>query len=183
MSNVFDQFDAAPPGVAPQMEAAPKTGASGNIFDQFNADPVTGEVRGSTPPPAAPSPTMAERVKTAAPSLYSSIYENPMLGAEQKTMPQPERYGKPLATANDMFISDAGETSFRDPSGAIIPTDRSKHAILAGPDGRLAVYQRSDATAESPVVEHLACSRWGSVECADHGRCVASKAPEASIPK
>lgn len=97
-----------------------------------------------------PTPSLLGQIREAAPSLYTSIYENPMLGAEQRTAPQPQRYGEPLST--DLYVSDAGEVSFRDKSGNIVPTEVSKHVLLRGPDNRPTVYQRSEATTESPVV-------------------------------
>ena len=133
MANPFEQFSADAPGIVAQPEVQP---SGKNPFEQFRA----GE----------PAQQQVTQQPVPQPSLYQSVYENPMLGAEQKTVPYPDRYGKPLST--DLFTSDAGEVSFRDPSGNVVPTDMSKHAVLRGPDGRLTVYQKSDATAESPLV-------------------------------
>jgi hypothetical protein len=127
---------------------------------------------------------LAGKVREAAPSLYSSTYENPMLGAEQQTVPHPERYGEPLS--NKLFVSDSGEVSFQDKNGDIVPTDRSKHVFLRGPDGP-AVYSRSEATRESPIegASRVLSLGLGGANAPTTARAVAQTAPvaEATIPK
>lgn len=151
--NPFDQFDTAPPGVAPPTSIAP---SGANPFDQFNNQPP-----GITPPaapPAAPAQSnifadvtnqVLGKIREAAPNLYSSTYENPMLGAEQKAVPHPEQYGEPLS--KDLFQSDSGEVLFRDKDGNIVPANSAEHVMLVGPDGQKAIYARGRQT-ESPAV-------------------------------
>src|SRR5215471_11996780 len=135
--NPFLQFQSEPAGVQP----APQD-LGENPFPLFKG----GE--GPTPPPFVP----ADVAKPPAqpPGLYQQVYENPMLGAEQGVVPHTERYGPPLASGKDVFVNDAGEISYRNPSGEVVPTDRTQHAILQGPQG-LSVYARTPQTRESPI--------------------------------
>jgi hypothetical protein len=194
MSNVFDQFDAAPPGVAPaeQPQTAPP---GGNFFDRFDGGPGP-----EAPPPPEKPPRMldtqiplptpgqvggyiSEKVQQAAPDLLRN-YENTMLGAEQRTVPHPLRYGQPLST--QLEVNDAGEVSYRDDDGNLVPTDRSKHVILQGPAG-MAVYARSPDTRESPIegASRVLSLGMGANAPGSTARAVARTAPstEAAIPK
>ena len=81
-------------------------------------------------------PEIADRlrkIREAAPGLYGSVYENPMLGAEQKAVPHPEQYGEPLST--DIHVLDSGEVLFRDKSGQLVPANNAEHVMLTRPDG------------------------------------------------
>ena len=135
--NPFLQFQSEPRDVLP---------GAGDLGD--NPFPLFKGGEGPTPPPMVPPDVLKPPVQQ--PNLYQSTYENPMLGAEQRAVPHPERYGSPLATGKDVFVNDAGEISYRDVSGEQIPTDRAQHVILQGPEG-LSVYARTPQTRESPI--------------------------------
>src|SRR5215471_15716104 len=144
MPNPFEQFLNDPPGVAPQGPSgpqAPSTPDAGNPFTQFLGDRPGIE----TVPLPQPRPQPQQPL-----GLYQSVYENTMLGAEQRAVPHPDVYSAPLATGKDVFVNDAGEISFKDAQGNEVPTDRTQHVILQGPQG-LSVYARTPQTRESPI--------------------------------
>lgn len=167
MANPFEQFSGDAPGIVAQPEEQP---SGKNPFEQFWPDE-----------PAVQ--TQATQPQAPQPSLYQSVYENPMLGAEQRAVPHPDQYGKPIST--DLFINDAGEVSYKDAQGNVVPSDRSKHVFLKGPDGRPAVYARTPETTESPLVGGARVLSLGlGSNAPTTAAAVARTAPaaEASIP-
>jgi hypothetical protein len=178
MPNVFDQFD-APQGAPPA--TVPASGA--NVFDQFDGHPRQFDEQ-QQPPVFLGS--FGQAFRRGVSSLYPAIYENTMLGAEQGAVPHPERYGEPLATGSNIFTNDAGELLFRDKNGNVIPADRSKHVFLKGPEGP-SVYQRTEATTESPAVgvgrvASLGMASTAPTVAAETAALKAEPVGEASIP-
>jgi hypothetical protein len=90
----------------------------------------------------------------ASPAAQMAMDMNNLVpAASQGTSPHVGSYGGNVVST-ETFEDDAGNILFRDPqTGKVNPTDKTKHVALRDPsDGVVKVFNRTEATNESPAV-------------------------------
>lgn len=148
-----------------QALAAPSAPASGgpNFFDQFDAQAnVPSPVDRRFPEQQPANPKMqagleaAGRQATTGPAQSAGAhiatdFMNQGSAAAQGTTPNTGAHAKSLIS-DQVFENEAGEVTYRDATGKMVPTDQNKHVALRDPvDGRVKVYARTDDTNEGRI--------------------------------
>lgn len=136
--------------------------ASSSAPDMGGGEPlrITVHPRPAVPPPQPPNAgtgfsdlTPKAPAPTTTPQQRQLIdFENVLPAATQGTSPNTDQY-KGKLISSDAYQNDAGEIQYKDPvSGKIVTTDSKAQVAIRDPaDNTIKIYQRSDATNESPA--------------------------------
>jgi hypothetical protein len=139
------EWDAFPLVNRPSAQPRAEPAATG--WDAFPLAGSQSAARITAQPQQRPEPTMSPIQQ------MEGQHRNLLSAASQRATPNISALSKNFIS-KDVFEGDDGSIQFRDPTtGAIIPTDNTKHIVMRDPsDNTPKVYGRTASTTEGPLV-------------------------------